>query len=326
MSMAQHGLSSQLQPEEFEIAHGSLRARVSSYGASLRRVFAETAQGPLEIIWGYSGTANKKGGQGDVLAPFPGRLVGGRYGFGGATYQMKLNDKDGPNAIHGFLRAVDWEVSSRALDRIEFERSIQRDEFEGYPFEVEVAVAYRLSEAGFECAFRMKNRGAEPAPVGVGFHPYFTVGTSQVDQAILRSPAREIVELGPDLLPTGSILPVRGNEMDFLEPRAIGGLRINHCLTKMDRGQDGMARVELSSPTGDRRTTVWMDEAFRYLVLYTGDAIPGEARKSLAIEPMTCATDAFNRPSWGLRVLAPGQEFSGRYGITIEPGGPGSVA
>jgi aldose 1-epimerase len=49
--------------------------------------------------------------------------------------------------------------------------------------------------------------------------------------------------------------------------------------------------------------------------MYTGDAITNAARRALAIEPMTCATDAFNHPDWGLQRLEPGDSFSGRYRI-----------
>jgi aldose 1-epimerase len=62
---------------------------------------------------------------------------------------------------------------------------------------------------------------------------------------------------------------------------------------------------------------VWMDEAFGHVVLYTGDALGPDARKGLAIEPMTCATDAFNHPDWGLRVLQPGEVFAGTWGIGL---------
>jgi aldose 1-epimerase len=63
-----------------------------------------------------------------------------------------------------------------------------------------------------------------------------------------------------------------------------------------------------------------MDDAFDYVVVYTGDALaPGVARTSLAIEPMSSATDALNHPDWGLTRLAPGSTHRGRWGVTVEP-------
>jgi len=51
--------------------------------------------------------------------------------------------------------------------------------------------------------------------------------------------------------------------------------------------------------------------------VYTGDAIADAPRAALAIEPMTCASDAFNHPDWGLKRLVPGETFSGSYRIQL---------
>jgi aldose 1-epimerase len=59
-----------------------------------------------------------------------------------------------------------------------------------------------------------------------------------------------------------------------------------------------------------------MDRSFDAIVVYTGDAIAEAPRRALAIEPMTCASDAFNYPEWGLKRLIPGATFSGRYGVS----------
>jgi len=56
-----------------------------------------------------------------------------------------------------------------------------------------------------------------------------------------------------------------------------------------------------------------MDRSFSAVVVYTGDAIAEVPRRAFAIEPMTCATDAFNHPEWGLKRLAPGETCTGRY-------------
>jgi len=62
--------------------------------------------------------------------------------------------------------------------------------------------------------------------------------------------------------------------------------------------------VALGSPSG-RGITVWPD--------------PARHRRSLAIEPYTCASDAFNN-GFGLRIIQPGQSFSASWGV-IPPRG-----
>ena len=63
---------------------------------------------------------------------------------------------------------------------------------------------------------------------------------------------------------------------------------------------------------------IWQDPGFAYVHVYTADTLPdaGERRHSVAIEPMTCAPDAFNSGD-GLRVLGPGESFRGRWGVAL---------
>jgi galactose mutarotase-like enzyme len=66
-----------------------------------------------------------------------------------------------------------------------------------------------------------------------------------------------------------------------------------------------------------RQTRLWLDRGFDFVQIYTGDASsdPARRRASLAVEPMSCAPNAFNS-GHGLRVLAPGESFEGRWGIS----------
>lgn len=92
---------------ELSLSFGNQRVVVSPWGASLRRYFlVEANGGETDILWGYAGGGSKKGGQGDVLIPFPGRVAEGRYSFDGQALQLDRNDKEGPNAIHGFVRTL----------------------------------------------------------------------------------------------------------------------------------------------------------------------------------------------------------------------------
>jgi aldose 1-epimerase len=59
-----------------------------------------------------------------------------------------------------------------------------------------------------------------------------------------------------------------------------------------------------------------MEPTYKFLMVYTPDAISDLARRrrSIAIEPMTCAPNAF-RSRDGLIVLQPGESWSGSWGI-----------
>lgn len=300
---------------EITLTFGDQRAVVSPWGASLRRYFIVAGGKETDIVWGYSGGAEKKGGQGDVLIPFPGRVADGRYIFDGQVFQLERNDKEGPNAIHGFVRALPWAVNSSNANRAVFEIALASEQYgsKGYPFSLLIRVAYVLNEQGLSCSFDVKNVGSRIAPVGVGFHPYFTVGSTLIDEAEVRIPGAAILEFNERLAPTGKIIPVAGTEWDYRAIRPVGARRFNHCYIELDRDEEGSTTASLRHVGSGCRIDVMMDRSFSAVVVYTGDAIPGAARRALAIEPMTCATDAFNHPEWGLQQLPPGRIFAGRY-------------
>jgi aldose 1-epimerase len=294
---------------EFELLSGEWSAVVSSRGASLRTL--DFAGQP--VVAGYRGTENKQGGQGDVLIPFPGRVSGGRYRWDGLDYQMALTDKDGPNAIHGFVRTVDWDVVSRSLAAVAF--SLRFPGAPGYPFPLTVRIEYSLDANGLQVDCSITNSGSHDAPIAMGFHPYFTVGSSVIDTDTLTLPFNEVLEF-ERLIPTGRVLPVEEAGLDFRAGRVIGDTKFNHCFTAPTRGADGLVRVRLNY--GLRAFAVWMDESFDYVVIYTGDALPpGVARSSIAIEPMSSATDALNHQEWGLRRLPVGSTHLAQWGVTF---------
>ena len=303
--------------EEFAIEANGWRARVSPRGGSLRGAWFLGADGSwLEAATGYSGESMKVGGQGDVLIPFPGRIREGAYSFQGKKYQLDKNDKEGPNAIHGFLRKNLWEIVSRSAASVSFATSLRPDEHPGYPFSLDAVLDYDVSSEGLTCRFRITNSGDLAAPVAAGFHPYFTVGSSKIDEDLLHLPMASMLDF-KDMLPTGGVLPVEGTPFDFRAPRAIGSLAINSCFLDPIRDADGLIRIVLSSKNAGRNVTVWMDKAFDFVVLYSGDPLPEPHRRaSLAIEPMTCGSDAFNYQQWGLVSLGPGASLSGAWGVS----------
>ena len=292
------------------------RAVVSPWGASLRRYLLIDDLGrETDIVWGYSDGNGKRGGQGDVLIPFPGRISDGRYMFEGQSLQLERNDKEGPNSIHGFVRSLPWQVQDAHPNTVTFEVRLDVDTYtaRGYPFSLAVWITYELGPSGLICTFTVENIGQRAAPVGVGFHPYFTVGTSTIDDAEVRIPGASYLEFNERLVPTGAIVNVADTPWDCRCFRRVGGHRFNHCYVGLERDAQGLATASLRHGAHGRAIDVTMDDAFSAVVVYTGDAIADSPRAALAIEPMTCASDAFNHPDWGLKRLVPGELFSGRY-------------
>ena len=68
-------------------------------------------------------------------------------------------------------------------------------------------------------------------------------------------------------------------------------------------------------------TALWADAGYRWLQVFTGDALePTRRRTALAVEPMTCPPNAFVSGE-DLLVLPPGDAVSCRWGIRTLPNG-----
>jgi aldose 1-epimerase len=250
-----------------------------------------------------------------VLAPWPNRLSDGRYEFDGRRHQLPLTEPENRNAIHGLVRWVAWTVREREPHRVVVGHVLRPQP--GYPFTVELQIEYALDDDGLAVRTTATNVGADPCPFGCGAHPYLTVGTATVDPVLLRVPGRTVVLSDERGLPTGTAA-VDGTELDFRRPRLIGAAILDNAFTDLERDGDGRARVELRRENG-AAVTLWVDESHAYLMVFTGDSLPDVARRSLAVEPMTCPPNAF-RTREALIRLEPGRSFTTAWGISYSEG------
>lgn len=285
--------------EQFELRFGDQHAVVTEVGAGLRAYSA----GGLELLDGYAADELASSGRGQLLLPWPNRIRDGTYRFDGREHRLPLNEPERGNAIHGLVRWAGWTLAERADGRVVLEHVLHPQP--GYPFTLGLRVEYSLAAGGLTVRTTATNAGAEPCPYGAGSHPYLAV--QAVDEAVLRVPARTVLESDERGIPVGA--QTVAGELDFREPRPLGDVRLDHCFTELERSEDGLARVELDG------TTLWADESYPYLMIFTGDALPtAERRRSVAVEPMTCAPNAFASGD-GLIVLEPGETHAAAWGI-----------
>src|SRR3954468_23550504 len=289
--------------EQFELRFGEQCAVVTEVGAGLRAYSA----GGRELLDGYPADELASWGRGQQLLPWPNRIRDGTYRVGGHEHRLPLNEPEHGNAIHGLVRWAGWTRTERADDRVVLDHVLHAQP--GYPFTLELRVDYALAGGGLTVRTTAANTGGEPCPYGAGSHPYLAV--KAVDDAVLRVPARTVLQSDERAIPLGS-QPVAG-ELDFREAQPIGSVRLDHCFTDLERGEDGVARVELDG------TTPWAGHSDRSRVVFPPEVLPGpERRRSVAVEPMTCAPNAFASGD-GLVVLEPGETHAARRGLTPPP-------
>jgi aldose 1-epimerase len=296
---------------QYEIEAGQYRATVTELGAGLREL---TFRGQ-PLIAGHEADELPPAGAGQLLAPWPNRVDGGRYVFGGTEYQLALTEPARANAIHGLTRWTAWTAVRQDADAVLL-RSAPHGQ-QGYPFSVEIEAEYRLEAGtGLQVTVSARNRGGRAAPYGTGSHPYLTVRAPSVDGCELTLPAGSWLPMDDRGIPSGPPEPVEGTEYDFRRPRVIGTTRLDHALTGLSRDDDGRAWAYLAVGGGaGPRAGLWADDGYRWLQVFTGDPLgPDRRRKAVAIEPMTCPPNAFETAD-DLLVLEPGEKVAHRWGI-----------
>ncbi len=293
---------------QYEIQAGGYRATVTELGAGLRRLSYEGKP----LITEFEPDELPPGGAGQLLAPWPNRIDGGKYAFADATYQLELSEAAKGNAIHGLTRWADWTPASHIASELTLTHLLLGRP--GYPFCLEFAVNYKLDpDEGLQVSVTATNVGSRPAPYGTGSHPYLTTGAALVDGCELEVPASQWLPTDDRGIPSGPPKDVAGSPFDFRVARPIADTKIDHALTGLTLDDHDRAWARMS----DESTSLglWAGPGYSWLQVFTGDALAaGHRRRALAIEPMTCPPNAFVTGEDRI-TLAPADSVTHTWGI-----------
>lgn len=290
---------------------GPVTATVAELAASLRRV----SVAGTELVQDYAPDAPPSYASGIVLVPWPNRVAGARWQQAGATQQLDVTEPSTGNASHGLLRNTGYRVTDRAADAVTLSAPVFPQH--GYPFHLDTSVRYELTEDGLTVTHRIRNAADRPAPVGIGAHPYLRVGDVPMRELVLTVHADTYFVVDERQIPVDE-RPVDGTPFDLRRGLPLTAATLDTPLGGL-RLVDGAIRHRLTAPDG-RGTELWADPDFAYTQVFTNEhyeAADGTV-DAVAIEPMTCAPDAFNSGR-GLRWLQPDEQWVARWGIRHLP-------
>jgi aldose 1-epimerase len=288
---------------QYEIRRGEQRAVVVEVGGGLR----EYTVADRAVLDGYSVDVMADGARGQPLLPWPNRIADGRYLFDGQDLQLPINEVARNCAIHGLTRWSNWTAAAQDKSGVTMELTLHPQP--GYPFTLELSLTYTLEQDGLRVGLSAVNRGDNPAPFGAGFHPYFASAQASIDGEMLRVPSTDYLDLDARGIPNGRIVDASGGPLDFSSAKPIGDIRLDTCFTNLARNGGGEAEVRFGN------TTLWLDGSYTELMVFTGDTLdPERRRQGLALEPMTCAPNAF-QVGEHVAVLRAREEFTAAWGI-----------
>ena len=285
---------------------GDYEAVIASVGATLRSL---THRG-RDLVVPFDADEVRPAHRGATLAPWPNRIVDGKYEFGGREFQLALTEPARSHALHGLATWLDFEAIDKGPDHVTLAAVVQPQT--AYPWRVIVITRFELGPDGLTQSVTARNESSEPAPWGTGPHPYLVAGEGRVDDWTLELPAEQVLAVTPDRLIPTELVAVDAEDperFDFRTARRIGTAEIDHAYTGIVRDGDGFATVRLTDAGGTGVAMSW-NSACPWVQVHTADKPePAQSRLGLAVEPMTCAPDAFNAPRYaydaGLIVIEP---------------------
>ena len=272
---------------QFTIRHGDDHATVVELGGGIRSYVA----GGRELLDGYAETEQVTSSRGQVLAPWPNRIDGGRYTWDGQEQQLPLTEPARGNASHGLLRFVSWQGDEHTTDAVTMRCTVLPQP--GYPFALAVDVSYAIDGDGLHVTTTATNVGDAALPWASGQHPYLAAPDGGcIDDCSVELRAATMLPSDARGLPLAPC-PTRGTAFDLGEPRRLGDLQLDTAFTDLERDADGTAHVRLRAGDG-RGTLLSVDGSYRWIQLFTGDTLPPvRRRRGLAVEPMTAPPNAF---------------------------------
>jgi len=231
------------------------------------------------------------------LVPFSNRIAQASLQWQGTQHPLVLNNAPEPHAIHG----VGWQRPWSVLDSDEHYAllSYEHRADPAWPFAFDSSQTFRVAGQSLEMTLSLTNQSREPAPAGLGWHPFFVKRT----RSHIAFQAGGRWEMGADKLPTRRVA-APGLDVDC------SSLDVDHCFDGWTGAvdlHDELLRVRLSSNLSR-------------LVVFTQPA-----RDDIAIEPVSHVNNAVSlvhagadAADLGLAVLQPGESISAQMTIEVE--------
>lgn len=273
---------------------------VPGYGALLNAFRVNVGGEIINIVNGYPGKKAvdellDRSYKGSKLSPFPCRIAGGVYEWGGQQFEFAKKFIDG-SAIHGLLfdkpfrSTGEFRDDDKAAIRLKYH---YKREDPGYPYDYVCEVEYALHPNNLvRVETTVINLDDLPIPIADGWHPYFTLGDN-IDNCTLQIASQTMLEFDDHLVPTGNLL----NNPTFEKGCSLGGQNLDNCFVVTPDEQYPIC--QLYNPHNQLRLLFFTNSNYPYLQIYT----PPD-RASIAIENLSAAPDCFNN-GMGLKLILP---------------------
>lgn len=244
------------------------------------------------------------------LMPYSNRIENGKLVFRGMEYTLRTNEEG--HAIHGDVHDKPWKILSATESELLLSFDSRDFDDINWPFPFSCKMGFGVKENMFTMFFSIKNEGDEPAPAGLGTHPYFVKRLTDADKEVLLTLPQKGLYPGNTPIPTGTWIDLPPH-LDFTRERALDD---NQFIDNCFRAKQSSTIIKW--PGTGVRLTMDASSCFEHLVFYTP-----LNKDFFAVEPVTNCNNGFNMAERGIRdtgtvILNPGEKLYGTVLIIIE--------
>lgn len=227
------------------------------------------------------------------LLPYSNRLGYRRFRWLGRDHTTASNFDASPHSLHGVGWQRPWTVASLRADDAVLDLVHPGDA--DWPFPFEARQVFALAGDHLNVGLTLRNTADHPAPVGLGWHPYFP----KRHRSRLHVELTERWESDASGLPTRRV-PQSGIDADLVH------LDFDHCF----EGWPGHARLR------DESVHLRLSSSLPYLVVFTPPL-----KDYYCVEPVSHVSNAIHMAdpaAHGLRTLAPQATFDAWMKIEVD--------
>ena len=233
-----------------------------------------------------------------LLFPFANRIDNGVYSYNNKSYQLKCNETNNNNALHGLIYHKKFELikekttsnaTSVTLEHLETVRNI------GFPFTYKVQLIYKITKNSLHLKVRIENTDTLAFPFTLGWHPYFY--SSNLIKSSIRFHADKKVIHNKEMISKGL------EDYKSKENLKLAAKNLDDCFH--------LSTKKIKFKTPEYHLVLKTTAKNNYLQIYTPDN-----ENAIAIEPLTGISNSFNNKE-GLQVLKPNASFSTTWKLKI---------
>jgi aldose 1-epimerase len=298
--------------------HDGIHLEIAALAAAIRSLSVDGVQ----LTEPYGPDVVAPMGCGMVLAPWPNRVRDAVWHLDGEPQLLDVSEPRFHNAIHGLLRNTGYALVEQTEASLTLGALIAPQH--GWPFLLDTRVRYELEGAGLTVTHEVTNRSARPAPLAVGAHPYLRVGEVPSEELTLTLTGATRLELDDRFNPVATHPLSAGGDGDLRAGVPARHLHLNTAYGEL-ANSGGRADIAWITAADGRRTTLWADQAFGWVQVYTPSNFPRDAANggpgfAIALEPMTAPPNALNS-GVDLIQLDPGAAWHASWGISYTAAG-----